>query len=57
MVPSTYVAEDCFVWPHLERMSLILYKLYAPGKIDADEAEVGVLGWVGEDPLRTKGEG
>ena len=33
--PSTYIAEDCLVYPQWERTCLILEKLEAPGKIDA----------------------
>ena len=34
-LPFTYVAEDCLVWPQLERMCLILQGLEVLGKGDA----------------------
>jgi hypothetical protein len=33
--PGTYVKENCFVWPHWERVHLILQRLDTPGKGDA----------------------
>ena len=35
MAPATYVAEDCLVWPQLEGMDLVLWRLDAPEKGDA----------------------
>jgi hypothetical protein len=56
VILSTYVAEDCLLWPQCRRMHLILLKLDAPGKRDTG-------GWgrmdggMGKYPLRSKGEG
>lgn len=43
MAPSTYVPEDCIVWPQWEKVPRILYKLDAPGKEDAGRHEE--CGW------------
>lgn len=55
MAPGTRVAKDCLVWPQWERVCLVLWKLDAPGKQDADGSEVRVRGWVGEHPFRGRG--
>jgi hypothetical protein len=34
-VPGTCIAEGCLVWPQWEKMHLVLEKLEAPGKGDA----------------------
>jgi hypothetical protein len=45
--PSTYIVEDCLVWPQWE-MCLLLERLVTPGKVDATGREC---------PLGGKGKG
>ena len=33
--PSTYIAEDCLVWPQWEKMHLTLERLEVPGTEEA----------------------
>ena len=45
VAPAKYVAEDCFVWPQLEGLGLVLWRLDTPEKRDA----TGVRWeWMGE---------
>ena len=44
MALGTCVTEDCLVWPQWKRLCLILWKLDAPQKRDADGGEVEVGG-------------
>jgi len=38
--PSTYVEEDCLIWPQWVKMCLILERIEAPGKEDVPEGEL-----------------
>jgi hypothetical protein len=55
--PPTYLAEDCLVWLQWERMCLISEQHDSSGREDASRARWGIGEWVGEYPLRKKGEG
>jgi hypothetical protein len=47
MAPATYVAEDCLIWHHWDRRSLILWRLDAPAKRNARrERQECEGGWV-----------
>ena len=55
VVPDTYEAEDCPIWPQQEGMRLVLWRLGAPEKGGARAVR---WEWVvGEHPLRGKGDG
>jgi hypothetical protein len=55
MAPVTYVAEECLVWPLLERMCLKGEQLYAPGKGDAGWLKLGGNVWVSHTLVEAKG--
>jgi hypothetical protein len=54
MAPTKYVAEDDLIWHQWEGKLLVLWRLDAPEKGDARGVRQE---WIGENPLRGKGEG
>jgi hypothetical protein len=45
MAPATHVVEVCLIWHQWEERCLVLWRLVAPGKMDAVRVRPRVDGW------------